>query len=37
MNLQELQTIVQNKLKVKLVTISNNGYLLIRLTQLNFQ
>jgi acetolactate synthase I/II/III large subunit len=37
MNLQELQTIVQNNFAVKLITISNNGYLLIRLTQMNFQ
>lgn len=37
MNLQELQTIVYNKLPVKLIVLSNNGYLLIRLTQNNFQ
>jgi acetolactate synthase I/II/III large subunit len=36
MNIQELQTIVQNRLPIKLITISNNGYLLIRLTQMNF-
>jgi acetolactate synthase-1/2/3 large subunit len=36
MNLQELQTIVQNKFPIKLVVLSNNGYLLIRLTQINF-
>ena len=37
MNLQELQTIVHYRLPVKLVMLSNNGYLLIRLTQQNFQ
>jgi acetolactate synthase-1/2/3 large subunit len=37
MNIQELQTIVHNKLPVKLIVLSNNGYLLIRLTQDNFQ
>jgi acetolactate synthase-1/2/3 large subunit len=36
MNIQELQTIVHNKLPVKLVVLSNNGYLLIRHTQNNF-
>ena len=35
-NIQELQTIVQNKLPVKFVVLNNNGYLLIRLTQNNF-
>ncbi|MBF0549573.1 MAG: thiamine pyrophosphate-binding protein [Deltaproteobacteria bacterium] len=35
-NLQELQTIVHNKLKIKIIMLSNNGYLLIRLTQNNF-
>ncbi len=35
MNLQELQTIVTNKLPVKLVIINNNGYQQIRLTQTN--
>jgi acetolactate synthase I/II/III large subunit len=37
MNLQELETIVYNNLPIKLVVLSNNGYLLIRLTQTNFQ
>jgi len=36
MNIQELQTIVHNKLPVKLIILSNNGYLLIRHTQFNF-
>lgn len=36
MNLQELQTIAYNKFPVKLIVLSNNGYLLIRLTQINF-
>lgn len=36
MNIQELQTIVHNKLPVKLVIFNNNGYLLIRHTQKNF-
>ncbi len=36
-NIQELQTIVQNNLPVKLIVLNNNGYLLIRLTQNNFQ
>ena len=35
-NIQELQTIVQNNLPVKIVVFNNNGYLLIRLTQTNF-
>ncbi|MBO5566074.1 MAG: thiamine pyrophosphate-binding protein [Succinivibrio sp.] len=35
MNLQELQTIVSNKLSVKIVLINNNGYQQIRLTQTN--
>jgi acetolactate synthase-1/2/3 large subunit len=35
MNLQELQTIVTNKLPVKIVLINNNGYQQIRLTQTN--
>ncbi len=35
-NIQELQTIVQNKLPVKFVVLNNDGYLLIRLTQNNF-
>lgn len=37
MNIQELQTIVHNKLPVKLVVFNNDGYLLIRTTQKNFQ
>jgi acetolactate synthase I/II/III large subunit len=36
-NIQELQTITQNKLPVKIIVLNNNGYLLIRLTQNNFQ
>jgi acetolactate synthase I/II/III large subunit len=36
MNIQELQTIVHNKLPVKIIMLSNNGYLLIRHTQHNF-
>lgn len=36
MNLQELQTILQNKLPVKLFIINNNGYHSIRQTQMNF-
>lgn len=36
MNLQELQTIVGNKLPVKIIMLSNKGYLLIRHTQKNF-
>ncbi|HEY5590792.1 MAG TPA: thiamine pyrophosphate-binding protein [Paludibacter sp.] len=35
-NIQELQTIVQNDLPVKIIVFNNNGYLLIRLTQNNF-
>ena len=35
MNLQELQTIVTNKLPIKIVIINNNGYHQIRLTQTN--
>lgn len=37
MNLQELQTISYHKLPIKLVVLNNNGYLLIRHTQNNFQ
>jgi acetolactate synthase I/II/III large subunit len=37
MNLQELQTIKHNKQPVKLVIFNNNGYLLIRHTQRNFE
>ncbi|MBD2552237.1 thiamine pyrophosphate-binding protein [Limnothrix sp. FACHB-708] len=36
-NIQELQTIFQNDLPIKLIVLNNNGYLLIRLTQRNFQ
>jgi acetolactate synthase I/II/III large subunit len=36
-NIQELQTIAQNNLPVKIIILNNNGYLLIRLTQNNFQ
>ncbi|MDQ0087938.1 acetolactate synthase-1/2/3 large subunit [Paenibacillus anaericanus] len=36
MNLQELQTINHNKLPVKFILFNNNGYLLIRHTQINF-
>ncbi len=36
MNIQELQTIVGNRFPVKLIVLSNNGYLLIRHTQKNF-
>lgn len=36
-NLQEFQTIVHNKLPVKTIILNNQGYLLIRLTQQNFQ
>ena len=35
MNLQELQTVVTNKLPVKIFLINNNGYHSIRLTQTN--
>lgn len=35
MNLQELQTIVTNKLPVKIVVINNQGYHQIRITQTN--
>ena len=35
MNLQELQTIVTNKLPVKIVVINNEGYQQIRITQTN--
>ncbi len=35
MNLQELQTVVQNKLPLKIVIINNNGYHSIRQTQTN--
>lgn len=35
MNLQELATVAQNKLNVKLIILNNNGYLSIRQTQRN--
>lgn len=35
-NIQELQTIIQNKFPVKIVLLNNGGYLLIRVTQNNF-
>lgn len=37
MNIQELQTIAHNDLPAKIVVFNNNGYLLIRSTQHNFQ
>lgn len=37
MNIQELITISYNRLRAKLIVNNNNGYLLIRLTQKNFQ
>ncbi len=36
MNLQELQTIVYNKLPIKIFVWNNNGYLSIRTTQIKF-
>ena len=36
MNLQELETIVHNKLPIKIIILNNNGYLLIRHSQSNF-
>ena len=35
MNIQELATVVQNKLNIKLIILNNNGYLSIRQTQRN--
>ena len=35
MNVQELQTIFHNKLRIKLIVLNNNGYLCIRTTQEN--
>lgn len=35
MNLQELQTIITNKLPIKIFLINNNGYHSIRITQSN--
>ncbi len=37
MNIQELQTLVHYRLPVKLFVWNNNGYLLIRHTQMNFE
>jgi acetolactate synthase-1/2/3 large subunit len=36
MNIQELQTVVQHQLPVKIFVLANNGYLSIRSTQSNF-
>lgn len=36
MNIQELQTVVTNKLNIKIFVINNNGYHSIRQTQTNF-
>lgn len=36
MNLQELQTVVTNKLPIKLFILNNNGYISIQQTQRNF-
>jgi acetolactate synthase-1/2/3 large subunit len=36
MNIQELQTVVQHRLNIKLFVLNNNGYLSIRNTQKNF-
>jgi acetolactate synthase I/II/III large subunit len=36
MNLQELQTVVHNRLNIKIFLLSNGGYLSIRTTQRNF-
>ena len=36
MNIQELQTVVHNRLNIKLFVLNNNGYLSIRSTQKNF-
>ena len=36
MNIQELQTIIKNKLNVKLFIINNDGYHAIRQTQTNY-
>lgn len=35
MNMQELATVMQNKLNIKIILINNNGYLSIRQTQRN--
>lgn len=36
LNIQELQTIVHNKLPIKMFILNNNGYLAIRITQTNY-
>ena len=36
MNIQDLQTIVQDKINVKIIIVNNNGYLAIRHTQKEF-
>lgn len=36
MNIQELQTIIQNKLPIKIIILNNNGYLSIKTTQTKF-
>jgi acetolactate synthase-1/2/3 large subunit len=36
MNIQELQTVVQHRLPIKVFVLSNGGYLSIRTTQTNF-
>lgn len=36
-NLQELQTAVHHNLPIRIIVLNNNGYLLIRHTQINFQ
>ena len=36
MNVQDLQTIVQNKINVSVIVVNNNGYLAIRHTQKEF-
>ena len=36
-NIQEFQTIIHNHLPIKTIILNNNGYLLIRHTQNNFQ
>ena len=36
MNIQDLQTIVQNKINVIILLVNNNGYLAIRNTQKEF-
>ena len=36
-NIQELQTVVHNRLPIKMIVFNNHGYSLIRLTQQNFQ